>query len=186
MGHSFGGIIMTAYAHDYLAHITKMMYVHCTLNMTASLDSHIQNGTMLLKQAGVDYRVDTTLSKFDQMIKVHGELAKQKIEYEIMFRSQKEMDREDSLIDATKPRIIQAFNHFAFKSPEYMKDFAPYTPQITCPVLIIAGTKDYAVGPEAYKSWDFKHKKVVLYNGAHTSYQEEPEWFARVVLGFVK
>ena len=68
---------------------------------------------------------------------------------------------------------------------EYWVNFTQYTPDIKCPVLILTGTKDYAVGPDSYKLWHFPHSSVVLYPGAHTSYQEEPKWFAGRVLPFL-
>lgn len=188
IGHSFAGIIMTAYARDYQPNIRSLVYIHCTLNSVSSLQSHICHGTRLLKELGDYYQPDTSLSKFDQMMKVHEELDKKRIEYKIMFRSQRDKDIEDSLIEATTPSgsINQDFQHHVWKMEDYAIDYARYTPNITCPVLIITGTKDFAVGPDAYKSWHFRNKQVAVYNGSHTSYQEGPAWFEAKILPFLE
>ena len=110
MGHSFAGILETAYARDYPQYVTSLVYLHCTLDLNSSLRSQIDNGSALLHQAGDNYRVDTTLSKFDQMIKVHEELAKKGIEYKIMFRSAREKSLEDSLAAASTKNFNQIFS----------------------------------------------------------------------------
>jgi proline iminopeptidase len=185
MGHSFAGVLETPYAKDYPQSITKLIFVHCTLNLNSSLRSHIDNGTMLLREVGDNYKVDTTWSKFDQMIKVHEELAKKGIEYKIMFRSQHEKNIEDSLAAASTKNFNQDFQHHVWKMKEYWIDYSQYTKDIKCPVLIVTGTKDYAVGPDSYKAWHFPNSRVVIYDGAHTSYQEEPKWFVGKVLPFL-
>ena len=185
IGHSFGGLIMTAYAKDYPERINSMVYVHCTTNMQLSLKSHIDNGTRLLRDIGDTIKMDTHLTSFNQMMRVHEELAKKGIEYKIMFKSQHEKDVEDSLIRSATPHFNQDFQRFIWGMQEYFIDYTPYTKNILCPVLIINGTKDYAVGPDSYKSWKFKNSKVLLYKGGHTSYQEEPKWFASAVLKFL-
>ncbi len=141
---------------------------------------------MLLKEAGVNFQVDTTLSPFKQLMQVHEELAKNGIEYKIMFRSQHEKNIEDSLIKASTNHFNQDFQHYVWSNKEYWFDYSIYTKDILCPVLIITGTRDYAVGPNSYKSWHFKNSKVVIYDGGHTSYQEEPVWFAETILNFLK
>jgi proline iminopeptidase len=186
IGHSFGGLIMTAYARDYQQNIRALVYLHCSLNVNAVLHSHIENGIRLLKEVGVDYQTDTQLPLFNQMMDVHKEMAKYGIEYKIMFRSQREKDIEDSLIGAATPHFNQDFQRFVWNMGDYQIDYAVYTKDILCPVLIIAGKKDYAIGPDTYKTWHFKHSKVVLYEAAHVSFQEEPKWFVDQVLPFLK
>ena len=161
------------------------MYLHCGLNLNSVLHSHIENGTRLLKEAGVNYEPDKTLPLFDQMMNVHAEMAKQGIEYKIMFRSAHEKDLEDSLIGSATPHFNQDFQRFVWKMKDYQTDYAIYTKDILCPVLIITGKKDYAVGPEAYKDWHFKNSQVIFYDYAHVSFQEEPTWFTEHVLSFL-
>jgi proline iminopeptidase len=186
IGHSFGGVIMTAYARDYPGNIRSLVYAHCMLDAKTALESHINNGIRLLKEVNDDFVVDKQLSPFNQMMSVHAELAKKGIEYKIMFRSQHEKDIDDSLISASTPHFNQDFQRFVWNMHEYMKiDYSVYTKDITCPVLVIAGKKDYAIGPDNYKSWKFPDMKLVLYDGGHDSFQEEPHWFADKVINFL-
>ena len=149
------------------------------------MNSHIYYGSKLLAEIGDTIHPDKTLTLFNQMMKVHEELAKKGIEYKIMFRSQHEKNIEDSLITITSAHFNQDFLHHVWTMKDYLVDYGQLTGDITCPVLVITGTKDYAVGPDAYKSWHFKNSQVILYSGAHTSYQEEPDWFAEKVLTFI-
>lgn len=184
MGHSFGGVIETAYAKDYPGVIRSLIYVHCTIDIRSALESHITNGLKLLKEVGDPFRIPTGLSPFDQMIKVHEELAKKGIEYKIMFNSQRSKDIDDSITNLI--HCNQDFQHRIWTLKEYWTDFAQYTKDIVCPVLVIAGKKDYAVGPDSYKAWRFKNQKVVLYEAAHFSFLEKPTWFVNTVLRFLK
>jgi proline iminopeptidase len=186
MGHSFGGLIMTAYARDYSDRIRSLVYVECGLNLELVLKSHIDNGTRMLTEIGDTFTVNKQLTPFHQMMSIHEELAKKGIEYKIMFRSQREKDIEDSLIGAATPHFNQDFSHRVWTMPDYLIDYSVYTKDITCPVLVIAGTRDYAVGPDSYKAWHFKNMQLVLYDGAHASFQEEPVWFVNTVLPFLE
>lgn len=186
IGHSFGGLIMTAYAKDYPAHIQSLVYLHCSLNLNSVLHSHIENGIRLLHEAGVNYAPNSELPLFNRMMDVHAEMAKYGIEYKIMFRSAREKDIEDSLIESATPHFNQDFQRFVWKMNDYQIDYAMYTKDIVCPVLIITGKKDYAVGPDTYKTWHFKNSQVIFYDFAHVSFQEDPTWFTRHVLSFLK
>jgi proline iminopeptidase len=186
MAHSFGGMIMTPYARDYPKRINVLIYVHCGLDAVSTLHSHIYYGSKLLAGIGDTIHPDTKMPLFNQMMNVHAELAKKGIEYKIMFRSQRQKNIEDSLINRSTPHFNQDFQHRVWTLKDYSIDYARYTPDISCPVLVIAGTKDYAVGPDAYKQWHFRDRTLALYQGAHTSYQEEPEWFTRQILAFMK
>jgi proline iminopeptidase len=186
IGHSFGGLIMTAYARDYPNNIRSLVYLHCSLNLNSVLHSHIENGIRLLKESGDNYTPNSELPLFNQMMDVHAEMAKHVIEYKIMFRSAREKTVEDSLIGSATPHFNQDFQRFVWKMKDYQTDFAVYTRDILCPVLIITGKKDYAVGPDTYKTWHFKNSQVIFYDYAHASFQEDPTWFAGHVLSFLK
>jgi proline iminopeptidase len=186
IGHSFGGLIMTAYAKDYPEFIHSLVYLHCSLNLTSVLNSHIENGVRLLQESGVRYEPDTKLPLFNQMMNVHAEMAKQGIEYKIMFRSQADKNLEDSLIGSSTSHFNQDFQRFVWKLDDYKIDYAIYTKDIICPVLIITGEKDYAVGPDTYKTWHFPNRQIIYYTYAHVSFQEDPVWFAHNVIPFLK
>lgn len=185
MAHSFGGMLMTPYARDYPESVSSLIYVHCGLDAESTLKSHIYYGRKLLAEIGDSIQPDKQLPLFNQMMNVHAELAKKGIEYKIMFRSQRQKNIEDSLINRSTTHFNQDFQHQVWTMKDYQIDYAKYTPDINCPVMVITGIKDYAVGPDAYKRWHFKNRTLLIYNGAHTSYQEEPRWFAKNVLAFL-
>src|SRR5678815_2124230 len=48
IAHSFGGILATQYAHDYESTIRAMVYLNCTVNLSATASSGIKKGIDLL------------------------------------------------------------------------------------------------------------------------------------------
>src|ERR1700752_3675552 len=48
IAHSFGGILATQYAHDYESTIRAMVYLNCTINLSATARSGIKKGIELL------------------------------------------------------------------------------------------------------------------------------------------
>jgi proline iminopeptidase len=57
--------------------------------------------------------------------------------------------------------------------------------KITCPVLVMTGDQDYAIGPDHYKTFHFPKQTVVHYIGGHAPFQEEPQWYAEKILSFL-
>jgi proline iminopeptidase len=183
MGHSFGGILITNYALHYPHSVAALLLVNCTLNMQASMTSHLEFG---LKELGIkeqaSYR-DTALPLNERVWKIHDQLSEKGIWYKLMYRNAYEKRYNDSVT-----LQIGKFNRdFAAKVwgiPEYWKDHTPLTSKIRCPVFIMTGNKDFAVGPQQYKSFHFPHQTVVHYIGGHAPFQEEPQWFAEKIVIF--
>jgi pimeloyl-ACP methyl ester carboxylesterase len=86
----------------------------------------------------------------------------------------------------------QWFEDIGFKDQEVyrdttkplMEDYTPLTAHIKCPVLVMTGDQDYAIGPEHYLSFHFPKQTVVHYIGGHAPFQEEPQWFAEKIINF--
>lgn len=74
----------------------------------------------------------------------------------------------------------------AFENKEYFSNFFSLTEKINTPVLIIAGSEDYAVGPEHYKSFNFPNKTVELINGKHMLYLENWLQVRNSIEGFIQ
>jgi proline iminopeptidase len=53
------------------------------------------------------------------------------------------------------------------------------------PVLVITGTKDFAIGTTHYQSFAYPKQSIVHYIGGHCPFQEEPQWFAEKVISFL-
>lgn len=185
MGHSFGGILVTRYAYDYPKSVRRLLIIHGTLNLTYSMNSHIDNGLMLLGiRDQAPYR-DTSKPLMERLGMVHSMLTEKGIWYKLMFRNQYEKTYNDTL-DNPLPRHNRDYANKVWSDKEYYQDFTPLTRKIFCPVLVMTGDRDYAIGPDHYRQFHFPHQKTVHYHGGHAPFQEEPQWFSEKVLDFLK
>lgn len=180
MGHSFGGILITNYAATYPTSVDRLLVIHGTLNLRYSLQSHIDNGAMILglnskqKQA----LLACALSNLEQLQRVHNKLTENGLWYQLMYRNAYEKEYNDTISNIIKNRSTE-FANKVWEYNEYWNDFTPLTRQITCPVLVMTGAKDYAIGPDHYKDFHFPNQKLIIYIGGHSPFQEEPQWFAK-------
>lgn len=187
MGHSFGGILVTNYAALYPRSVERLLVIHGTLNLRYSLQSHIDNGAMILglnsqqKQA----LLAGTNSNMEQLQRVHQKLTEQGVWYQLMYRNASEKIYNDTVSNIIANRSYE-FGNKVWEHNEYWNDFTPLTSQIKCPVLVMTGLKDYAIGPDHYKDFHFPNQTVIKYIGGHAPFQEEPQWFAEKILGFMQ
>lgn len=183
MGHSFAGILVTNYAQQYPQSVASLMLIHCTLNMQFSMMSHLNYGLKILdiKDQGV-YR-DTSKSLMERVGMVHQKLTEQNLWYKLMFRNAYEKKYSDSVTFAVKD-FNWEFGNKVWGVQDYWKDFTPLTSQIKCPVLVMTGDQDFAIGPDHYLSFHFPKQTVVHYIGGHAPFQEEPQWFAEKIIHF--
>lgn len=184
MGHSFGGILITNYALQHPQNVTAMFYINCTVNMQASMTSHLEFG---LKELDINDQTafrDTSLPLNKRVWKVHDKLTEKDIWYKLMFRNAYEKKINDS-VTLSAGKFNRDFATQCWNVPAYWKDYTLQTATIQCPVFVMTGDKDYAVGPEHYKSFRFPHQTVVHYIGGHAPFQEEPQWYAEKILSFL-
>jgi proline iminopeptidase len=184
MGHSFGGILVTNYALKHSQHITGLLYIHCTLNMQASMSSHLEFGLKELDIKDQTAFRDTSLPLNERVWKVHDKLTEKNIWYKLMFRNAYEKKFNDS-ITLTAGKFNRDFATQCWNVPAYWQDYTPQTALIKCPVLVMTGDKDYAIGPNHYKSFRFPKQTVIHYIGGHAPFQEEPQWYAEKILSFI-
>lgn len=187
MGHSFGGILVTNYAALYPRAVERLLVIHGTLNLRYSLQSHIDNGAIIL---GLNLRQKEDLlagaaSHMDQLQRVHQRLNETGLWYQLMYRNPNEKIYNDTISNIINSRSYE-FGNKVWEHPEYWNDFTPLTRQIKCPVLVMTGMKDYAIGPDHYKDFHFPNQVVTRYMGGHAPFQEEPQWFAERILGFMQ
>lgn len=185
MGHSFGGTIVVPYAKQYPQSVSKLILAHVTLNMNESILSHIKFGIKELKLADSSVLLNSSTPIMQGLSKVHDTLFKAGVWYKLMYRNQQEKDLNDGF-DKFMVNRNWDFANQVWSIQDYFQDFRPMTAKINCPVLIIAGTKDYAIGPEHYKDFAFKNPQIHLYKGGHASFQEEPQWFSEKLLQFLE
>jgi len=183
MGHSFGGILITNYAHDYPKSVSALLMVHGTVNMQASMSSHLEFGLSQLDIKDQTAFRDSTKPLNERVWKVHEKLTEKNLWYKLMFRNAYEKQYSDS-ITFSIGKFNRDFAGKVWNVPEYWNNFTSLTSSIKCPVLVITGDRDYAIGPKHYRYFHFPVQTIVHYIGGHASFQEEPQWFAEKILGF--
>lgn len=185
MGHSFGGTIVTPYALRYPKSVDHLMLIHCTLDVYASVKSHIQFGIRELQLADSTALMYGDAPLMQRLATVHEALFKANRWYKLMFRNA----FEKSLSDSWDDEITDANTELAGRIwgiDAYFADMTKLTKDIHCPVLVMTGSMDYAIGPDHYRRFLFPHRKVVVYRGGHASFQEEPQWFSEQIFSFLK
>jgi proline iminopeptidase len=184
MGHSFGGILITNYALHYPKSVSALFYIHCTVNMEASMKSHLEFG---LKELDIKDQAafrDATKPLNERVWKVHEKLTEKNLWYKLMYRNAFEKELNDS-VTLSAGKFNRDFATQCWNVPDYWKDYSPHTARIACPVLVMTGDRDYAIGPDHFKSFRFPHQTIVHYIGGHAPFQEEPQWFSEKILAFL-
>ena len=152
--------------------------------MQASMSSHLEFG---LKELNItdqkEYR-DASKPLNERVWKIHALLTEKDIWYKLMFRNAWEKKYSDS-VTLSLPRFNQDFANRWWNVAEYWKDYTAQTASIQCPVFVMTGDKDFAIGPDHYKSFHFPHQTIVHYSGGHAPFQEEPQWYAEKIISFL-
>ncbi|HRF25776.1 MAG TPA: alpha/beta hydrolase [Ferruginibacter sp.] len=185
MAHSFGGVIQTAYASDYPEQVMSLLYIHCTLNMNYSLQSHIDFGIQALGISDPKPYTDSSKPVGERLSAIHQQLTEKGIWYKLMYRNPWEKTYNDTIDNPIKPNN-RDFANTVWNIRDYWADFTAASKLIKAPVLVMTGIKDYAIGPEHYKQFQFPDQKIVRYIGGHAPFQEEPQWYAEKIISFVQ
>jgi proline iminopeptidase len=184
MGHSFGGILITNYARQYPANLSALFYIHCTVNMQASMQSHVDFGKTELGLQNDKELNDERKPLMQRVGLVHNKLSEKDMWYKLMYRNAWEKQYNDS-VTFSAGKFNRDFATQCWGVPEYWKDYSPLTASIKCPVFVMTGDKDYAIGTSHYKSFRFPNQTIVHYIGGHAPFQEEPQWFAEKIIAFL-
>ena len=190
IAHSFGGILAVEYAKRYPQHVSKLVMANTTLHFLGPENARMQ----------IDF-VNRTLGK--QAVEVADDadpaaLAKARDEaraalmksgngYRFLSEttdSIKTMSEIDGSYERSRGFGNAIFEEAA-KYPEYTLDYTADSAAVAQPVLVIAGSKDYAVGPDEHKRFRFPNQKVVVLNGGHISYYENNAEFVGAIREFM-
>lgn len=187
MGHSFAGILVTNYAATYPKSVERLLVIHGTLNLKYSLQSHVDNGAMILGLSAAEKQalLAGASSNMQELQRVHQQLNEKGVWYKLMYRNAYEKNYNDTISNNISNRCYE-FGNNVWNFSEYWTDFTALTKSIHCKVLVMTGLKDYAIGPDHYKDFHFPRQTIVLYMGGHAPFQEEPQWFAEKVLAFMQ
>lgn len=190
IGHSFGGILAVAYAKQHPAHVSALVMANATLQFLAPRQRLMQARFIneLLNRpaeqmpaeddaAGVAAAHETAwraLMKSDKGFRVLADT----------WPTVKKMNEIESSYERSRGYGREVFDERA-ALPEYYADYAPMSAQIAQPVLVIAGTRDYAVGPDEHKRFRFPHQQVVLLEGGHMPYHDANAGFTAAIRDFL-
>jgi proline iminopeptidase len=157
MGHSFGGILITEYAKIHPEPLKGIILLNATLNIEKSLSAQ----TNYFKSA---LNITEKRPAEDE-----GILA-------AFLHYQNEID--------SKIPSDFAFAQRALSISDYMQDFAPQTSTIKIPTLVFTGKKDYAIGVDHYKSFQFPNQTIIQFENGHVAYYEENSLFKSELVRF--
>ena len=187
MPHSFGGILATEYAYQHPQAITAMVYLNCTVDVTASAASGIAKTMELLPDMETKDKAFLTtdsINLFERWFHSFGLLDKKGIRYQLFFDSKE----ADSLHSAVTQKFAQHWDmqQNIWSHGEYFVSFTPKTAQIKLPVLIISGTRDYTIGTNHPTLMQFPKATVQYIGGGHALYMEHPTELYKAVVPFLK
>jgi len=180
MGHSFGGILATAYALKYPAHVKGLILLNATLYIYNSLQSQIQ---FVNQELGTHYVVTNKDSLMPVFMAAKKAFNERGLEYRMLSDNKSSIERLDAIDSA--PRNY-AFARYALGDKVYLQDFTEMTRSIKVPVLVIGGTADHNIGPDHYKLFRFPHARVKIITSGHVLYYEKNKEFTDAVLSFAQ
>jgi proline iminopeptidase len=194
LSHSFGGVLAVNYAQKYQEYVSGLILANSTL--------HFFNNSSLREQIMYSYHLlhkDTTITSDNtqellrQNAIVRKKLNKVHLGYKLLADSINTIEKMDSIESGYKRTSDFGYAVIAHlidstkqnRYPEYWKDYAPISSRINVPVLVITGTRDYAIGTAHYKTFRFPNQHVVKLDGSHMLYYERNAAFTAAVFRFI-
>ena len=183
LGHSFGGILQTAYANAYPEAIKGMLMINTTLYLNDSFcNSWSPKAAEFLGETIPDCASDTIPLR--QRMGMHiNKLREKDLFWKMAFAEKK----NDSVMNATYANF-KDWNHeysaVAMDDKEHWKDFRNLAPDINLPVLFFYGTRDWMVGPEHYKGINFPKMLLWEAESGHIPFLEARPELEKAILAF--
>ncbi|MGD8426647.1 MAG: alpha/beta hydrolase [Balneolaceae bacterium] len=171
--HSFGGLLQMEHARLYPNTIRGMMLVESTINLKESIEGMINYSLDFLDIQG-DARqpyLDKSKDALDRLIPLFGKLRERGEFWKIHYGDPQNYEIMDSVM-AEVPNPNKEFGRRALGIGDYYKNYKPLTAEMTMPVLLYYGKRDYSVGPEHYKDMLFPHAMVRTWEGGHVPFME--------------
>lgn len=185
MGHSFGGVLQTAYAELYPEVISGMMIINGSLDMSDSFHSSwCPKASEFLNISKPFPCLDTSIPMFDRWGELISTLNEKNLMWKMgyVYRESIEiMNMTYRDIENWNPDFSDSFTEY----DEYLADFRPVTNTLNMPVLFYYGTSDWMIGPEHYKG--IKFPNVLLWPGdtAHMPFLENREDLMNAIREFL-
>ena len=157
-----------------------LILANSTLYLNDSIKQQIKHVNKLLK-------TKFTVSGKDSIMSVFGaamdELSQRKLSYKMLSDKRSVVEKLDGIDNSF--RRTREFSEIVWDLKEYANDFTRDTRNIDVPVLIITGKKDYAIGVDHYKLFQFPEQRVVKIAGGHMLYFEQNKAFTDAIFSFV-
>ena len=181
LAHSFGGILAVNYAVKYPAHLKGLILLNSTLDIKNSLREQINHINYITTSQIKTECDDSLLANFSEARKILSDKG-----YDYLMLSENKLSVEKvELIDQANPGNYD-FANKVWGIKEYMQDFTPLTGKIATPTLVITGRKDYSVGINHFKLFNFPNRIISRLNGGHLLYIDRSDEFVFVINTFVK
>jgi proline iminopeptidase len=189
IAHSFGGVLAVSYARRYPEHLAQLVMANATLHFVGPEQRRMQ--TAFINQL-LDRKVASPPATADAaaIAAAHDEafraLMKSSVGYRLLTENLATVQLMNRIENYPRSRglgsaVWERRTEFA----EYYADFAPLTASITAPVLVITSRKDYAIGPDEYKRFQFPRQQVATLDTGHISYYDANAAFVGAIRAFM-
>jgi len=190
IAHSFGGILAVEYAKRYPQHVSALVMANTILHFRGpeNARAQIDFANRLLGKEVVKVAPDADQAELAKAreearaaLMKSGQGYRYLTEHPESIRAMSEIDGSYERSRGYGTAVVTQPETY----PEYAVDLAPDTASIQVPVLVIAGSKDYAVGPDEHKRFRFPNQKVAVFDGGHMSYYENNTEFVGAIREFM-
>lgn len=184
LGHSFGGVLQTAYAEKHPGVIKGMIMVNCSLSMKESLtNSWLPNACKILNITDKTFYNDESIPPLERLTDLLKKLKEKNLIWKMAYASQ-----ENERLVNDSYREISNWNgdqeNYIFNYDEYWFDYRPTTSNLKMPVLFFYGRFDYMVGAEHYKGVHFPEAILWGCDAGHFPFLENKTELEKAVANF--
>jgi proline iminopeptidase len=190
LAHSFGGILATAYAQRFPEHVGALVMANASLHFKSPANRRMQidvANRWLGKQTAAIPDADDSQALAAAHDRARSELSRAGLGYRFLTEHLETLQTMITL-DNSYPRSMgfgRAVMAEPSPVPEYQLDHTSASRLVQAPVLVITGSKDYAVGPDQYKTFHFPDQAVVTLEAGHLPYYENTQEFTAAIRGFI-
>jgi proline iminopeptidase len=190
IAHSFGGILAVEYARRHPDRVTRLVMAFSTLHflseqadrMQIDVVNEILGREVVTVGAGADR---ATVGAANEEARTALMASGQGYRF---LTADPETTRLMAQVDGSYPRS-RGYGRFVMAQigtdTEYYGDYAPASADVPHPVLVIAGSQDYAIGPEEHLRYRFPNQTIVVLETGHMGYFDENAAFVAAVRAFL-
>ncbi len=185
MGHSFGGLLQMGYVLRYPASITGLICLNCTVSLEeSSRSSWLPKGCEILGLDDCSEFLDPGVPVGQRVSRLGGMMRERGLFWKMAYA-----DPASEEIMAKTFDEIPDWNwdqgSRILDLPEYLSDFAPFTAQVTAPVLWYYGLTDWMIGPDHYRQVQFPNLLLWPSPVGHVAIMENKPDLERALLAYI-